>query len=319
MNRYNQRSSIVAILTIALSLPAYAHAIDFDRIIVFGTSLSDPGNAFALTGQALKPPHSELDAMLIPPSPYVIGGHHFSNGATWIEQFARRIGLNQDVKPAFDGSKNKALNYAVGGARARSDGININLPDQVATFLSVVGYDAPRDALYVIDMGANDVRDALTSGSPAEAEIILATALNSLATQLHTLNYFGANKFLILNVPNLGLLPSIQILDTFFPGAAALADDLTRTFNFHLDAVVDSLAGAEISRLDVYTELNEIVGDPKRFGLSEGAAPCVAPGVQPSTCRNPEQHLFWDGVHPTKAGHAIFAREAEKSLGANFN
>lgn len=321
MKRTKQQSTIVALLIMALLLPALAEAIDFKRIVVFGTSISDPGNAFALTGQAIKPPYSELDALLIPPSPYAVGGQHFSNGATWIEQFARRIGRNQDVEPAFDDSKDKTRNYAVGGARARSDGVNLNLPDQVAIFLSDVGFAAPSDALYVIDMGANDVRDALASGSLVEAEIILGAALNSIGTQLGTLYYFGARKFFILNVPNLGLLPSIQILDAVFPGAAAFGDLLAQGFNYYLDFVVDSMAaapGVEIARLDVYGKLSEIAANPQAFGLSEVAAACLTPGVQPSTCNNPERHFFWDGVHPTKAGHAIFAGEAAKTLGTNF-
>jgi outer membrane lipase/esterase len=320
MKRTNRQPTIIALLIMALLLPALAEAMDFKRIVVFGTSLSDPGNAFALTGQAIKPPYSELDGLLIPPSPYVIGGHHFSNGATWIEQFARRVGRNQDVEPAFDESKDKATNYAVGGARARSDGINLNMPDQVATFLSDVGYAAPSDALYVIDMGANDVRDALASGSIDQAEIILGAALGSIGTQLGTLYFFGARKFLILNVPDLGLLPSIQILDSVFPGAAGFAGLLAQSFNYYLDFVVGSLAaapGVEIARLDVYGKLNEIIADPKAFGLAEVAAACITPDAQPSTCPNPNSYFFWDGVHPTKAGHAIFAREAAKVLDLN--
>lgn len=321
MKRTNQQPLIVALLIMTLLLPAIAKAMDFKHIVVFGTSISDPGNAFALTGQTIKPPHDELDSFLIPSSPYAIGGHHFSNGATWIEQLARRIGQNQDVEPAFDASKDKALNYAVGGARARSDGLNLNLPDQVATFLSDVNHSAPSDALYVIDMGANDVRDALTSGSVEQAGIILGEALNSIGTQLGTLYHVGARKFLILNVPNLGLLPSFQILDTVFPGAAGFSGLLAQSFNDYLDFVVDSLGGApgvEIARLDVYRKLNEIIANPKNFGLSEIATPCITSGVQPSTCRNPNSYFFWDGVHPTKAGHGIFAREAAKALGIEF-
>src|ERR1043165_1234372 len=62
----------------------------FDRIVVFGDSLSDPGNAFALTGQHLTPPSYGMTTpedllTLIPDAPYARGGNHFSNGPTWIE------------------------------------------------------------------------------------------------------------------------------------------------------------------------------------------------------------------------------------------
>ena len=65
----------------------------YSAIVVFGTSLSDSGNAFALRGGTNTPPDYMLDPLLIPAAPYARGGHHFSNGATWVEQFARSVRL----------------------------------------------------------------------------------------------------------------------------------------------------------------------------------------------------------------------------------
>ena len=76
-------------LALMLFVPAWASAqTDFGGIVVFGTSLSDPGNAFVLTGVQSTAPYETLDPLLIPSWPYAKGGHHFSNGATWVEQFA---------------------------------------------------------------------------------------------------------------------------------------------------------------------------------------------------------------------------------------
>src|SRR3954468_15844172 len=99
------------------TVPTAAQA-PFARIVAFGTSLSDPGNAFALRGETNTPPDYQLDAFLVPSAPYVRGGHHFTNGATWVEQFARSKGLAGTVRPAFQGLTGEATNYAVGGARA---------------------------------------------------------------------------------------------------------------------------------------------------------------------------------------------------------
>src|SRR5436309_11003423 len=90
------------VLTVLLAAPAWAEAQSrFSGIVVFGTSLSDPGNAFALVGDASTPPDFMLNPFLIPSAPYARGGHHFSNGATWIEQFARSIGLGDSVRAAL--------------------------------------------------------------------------------------------------------------------------------------------------------------------------------------------------------------------------
>src|SRR4051812_23961227 len=137
MNR-SPRSSIplVSCLVLVLATPGLASAQSrYSGLVVFGTSLSDSGNAFALTGEQSTAPDFALDPLLVPSAPYAAGGHHFSNGATWIEQFARSVGLAASVRPAFAATDSAASNYAVGGARAREDGINVNLTQQVTAFL----------------------------------------------------------------------------------------------------------------------------------------------------------------------------------------
>ena len=120
-------------------------------VVVFGTSLSDSGNAFALRGGTNTPPDYDLNPLLIPNAPYTRGGHHFSDGATWVEQFARSLGLAGTVRPAYGSNSPTATNYAVGAARAcdAPGDDNVNLADQVAAFLADTGGVAPSDALYV--------------------------------------------------------------------------------------------------------------------------------------------------------------------------
>jgi phospholipase/lecithinase/hemolysin len=35
----------------------------------------------------------------------------------------------------------------------------------------------------------------------------------------------------------------------------------------------------------------------------------VTPGVPPFTCQSADEFLYWDGIHPTAAVHAILAQE----------
>lgn len=305
------RWTLIGLLALALLAPNWATAqVAFERIVVFGTSLSDPGNAFALARRQSTPPYANLDALLVPDAPYARGGHHFSNGATWIEQFARPLGLAASVRPALDGANVGASNYAVGGARARQDGTSFDLSLQVGSFLGDVGGVAPADALYVVEMGGNDIRDALAAG-PAGA-VVIADALAAIGANIDALYAAGARHFLVANGPNLGLTPAVRLLDTLNPGAAQAAEFFSQSFNTGLEGLLaglELLPGIEIARLDLYQKVTDLVADPQAFGLSQVESACLTPEVPPFTCKTADDFLFWDGIHPTAVGHAIFAQE----------
>ncbi|HUE85437.1 MAG TPA: SGNH/GDSL hydrolase family protein [Vicinamibacterales bacterium] len=302
----------------AATVPAAAQA-PYGRIVVFGTSLSDPGNAFELWGVTNTPPDYLLDPLLVPSAPYARGGQHFSNGATWVEQFARSIGLAGSVRPAFVGSNSMATNYAVGAARARDDGINANLPAQVDAFLHQYGGVAPPDGLYVIEMGGNDVRDAFVEfANGRDGGAILQDALVSIATSIQTLHAAGARRFLVWRTPNVGVTPALRTLDQLNPGAAAFATLVTQSFNAGLDGVVaqlTALPGIDFARLDAFELINNLVARPGDFGLTNVTSACLTPAIAPFTCDRPDEFLFWDGIHPTKAVHTITAQEAARALG----
>jgi phospholipase/lecithinase/hemolysin len=307
----------VVCLGLVLAAPGFAGAQSrFSGIVVFGTSLSDPGNAFVLLGDAATPPDFTLNEFFIPSAPYAIGGHHFSNGATWIEQFAKSVGLGQSVRPALATPGLGATNYAVGAARAYNDGMNFNLTLQVDTFLQRSGGVAPADALYVIEMGGNDIRDSFQvyagggNGGP-----ILQAALGSIGGNIQRLYAAGAREFLVWAAPNIALTPAIRSLG---PGAGALVTLLTQTFNGGLDQLLGQLAlvlpGISFARLDAYQITTAIVADPAAFGLTNATTACVTPNDPPFTCKPADAFLFWDGIHPTRAGHAILAQETANVL-----
>jgi phospholipase/lecithinase/hemolysin len=288
----------------------------YSGIVVFGTSLSDPGNAFALVGDHSTPPDFDLNPLLIPSAPYARGGHHFSNGATWIEQFAISIGLERSVRPALAKANAYATNYAVGAARAYDDGVNFNLGRQVHEFLLRSNGVASPEALYVIEMGSNDIRDAFViyagggNGGP-----VLAAALGSIVANVQRLYMAGARNFLVWAAPNVALTPAIRTLG---PGAGALATTLTQSFNGNLTGLLGQLSaglpGLGVTRLAANQILDAIVADPAEFNLTTVTTACVTPSVAPFSCQQADEYLFWDGIHPTRAGHAILAEQTSRLL-----
>jgi outer membrane lipase/esterase len=315
---------IVLLLSILLPSLAFAHKA-YDRVVVFGDSLSDPGNAYYLLGTALTPPYATLNALLIPDAPYAIGGHHFSDGPTWIEQFSRSLDLKSSAGPALvndSKSHRQRNNYAIGGARARNSGSGIDFTDQVNIYLSRGDGSNNAASLYVVEFGGNDVRDAIaalaidpTGGVSAS---IITDALTALSDNILSLYASGARVFLIANSPDLSLTPAIRTLDLLSPGSGMAAAIISAQFNADFDALLAQLQAqlpaVSIAKLDIYHELHNIVANPDQYRLSNVTDPCVTPNIPPYSCRMAKRTLFWDGIHPTKRGHAIFAELARDTL-----
>ena len=109
------RLAVSALAALAyVAVPALAGGPSQD-VTVFGDSLSDPGNVFALTGTVSKAPYA-----VIPSAPYAIGGHHFSNGKTWDRTAAGGRCKRAKFWTGLSGKRGVHRNHAVGGARARA-------------------------------------------------------------------------------------------------------------------------------------------------------------------------------------------------------
>jgi outer membrane lipase/esterase len=262
---------------------------------------------------------------MVPNAPNARGGHHLTNGATWIEQLARPMGLAGSVGPAFRAA-GAASNYAVAGTRAFDDGrgSSFKLVHQVDAFLhSLGGNPVPADWLIVMEMGSNDVRDAFVAGltDPALANTIFVGALTSISNELGRLRAAGATNFLMWNsVPNIGVTPAVRFLAQglqaqFGIDPAVVIGAATGTafvFSAQLESIAAGLevTGARVTRLDVFPKVNALVAAPASFGLSNVTMPCITPQIAPYKCQNPDEYLFWDGIHPTAAVHGILAQEA---------
>lgn len=373
----SHHTSIIKLLLLALSLTcsatAFAQKSAFERLVVFGSSLSDSGNALYLINNAEDfgfgqcdlgtplnvPPYDQMDKLylsddlyfelLVPDGVYARGGHHLTNGATWIEQYARGQSLSGTVRPAQGNPGLKASNYAVGGARARpitpltpSDDVmhcRFNLSDQVAAYLTDYRISKsnpiPNATLIVIEIGGNDVRDALNIllqyGDIPGASTVVGDAIGNIASTIQTLYGYGARKFLLMNVPNIGRTPTVRLLDSLYTPpptpiemtVAYNANFLAATFNGALHQVQQQLnyvlTGSDIRTLNLYGLLEEIVTDKmenqsRTFGITNVTDACIKPNIPPFTCKKPDSYLFWDGIHPTKAVHGLMAQRAAEVL-----
>jgi len=284
------------------------------RFVVFGDSLSDPGNAFVLLRDVEIPPFDSL----IPDAPYARGALHFSNGPTWVEQLSVREHALPSAGPALFIPR-LFSNYAVGGARARHEGL-FDLSTQVGLFVNDFRGHGPSGALYIVFVGGNDLRDALGAlvqdPTFATSLTIVGAALAAIRSNLLTLQSTGARRFLVPNAPDISLAPAVRLLGSDAQGAARF---LASQFNIGLEGILQGLeqGGAHVTRLDVFGILNQIVATPGAFGLTNVTQPCIVVGVRlHAFCATPGKFLFWDGIHPTVAGHRILAERASAALDA---
>ena len=294
-------------------LPSAAQATpSYSNLFVFGDSLADSGNNAivfdVMSGPpgTLRTPTPIVDPVLIPTFPYA--SNRYSNGPVWAEQLATQLGLS--ALPSLAGG----TNYAFGGARVGPSGSSFpySLRDQVSSYLGASGGVASASALYVVEGGGNDARDVLNAafGGGDYATLIGNYAFN-VATIITQLKLAGAHDILLWNVPDIGKIPAIQ---AFGPGAAAQASLLVAAMNSALDSVLAGLPAAWMSGLhlfDAFATFNDLYANPLAYGFTDVHNACAASAACIS---DPTGTLFWDGIHPTTAGHTVLAMAALAEL-----
>lgn len=278
-----------------------------NRFVVFGDSLTDPGNFYRAFGVTSKAPFA-----LIPSAPYEIGGHCFSNGRTWAEQLADQIGSHDSGAAALL-NPGQFTNYAVGGARARpgASPTPYDLTTEVSLFLTNFGGQACPDASYVLWIGGDDLRDALealAAGDPAGAGLIINQAVDSIANNVIALWSAGARNLVIFDAPDISNAPAVRAAG---PAAIGAGAQLSAAFNVGLAQAIGNLQALpriQITRFDDNALLAAIIATPATFGLTDVRDTCLSFGVVPNAiCQAPDAFLFWDGIHPTSGGHGIVA------------
>jgi phospholipase/lecithinase/hemolysin len=141
------------------------------------------------------------------------------------------------------------------------------------------------------------------------------TALDAIAANIERLYAAGARQFLVWVSPNVALTPAVRTLG---PAAGALAATVTQAFDAGLLQALGQLSlvlpGSSFMPLHADQVLNAIVASPRTFGFTNVTTACLTPDTAPFTCKDASQFLFWDGIHPTKDGHAALAQEAARVL-----
>ena len=297
-------------LPIALLLSTAASASAFSQLYIFGDSLSDVGNL------------SQTTFNLIPPPPYAPG--RLSNGPLWVDYLATDLGLTINLSNdfAFAGARTDNLNglSPLFPAPFNQPGLLPGLQQQIDRFVATSPAADP-NALYILWAGANDYLDPNLTDPLGTVQ----SAVTNISQDITRLVRVGAKNILVPNLPNLGQLPLIN-LD---PQRAA---GLNTVSSLHNAGLTQSLTGlsslfgpdVKLIGLDINTLFNQAVTNPSQFGLTNVTNACFAASPVLSTppatagsappCNNPNEFLWWDGFHPTTAGHQVISDLAFTTL-----
>lgn len=245
-------------------------------LVVFGDSLSDTGTVFRATG-----------GMYPPRSTYFNG--RYSNGRVWVEYLGDQLSI-----PA-----SQTQNFACGGATSSGGFTNMipGLLAQVQTFLQSHSR-LNSSSLFVLWAGGNDYLQGATNA---------AIPVENLRRAIELLAKAGASKILIANQPDLGQLPAMRNTAN-----SARLSELSRSHNQQLRRSIKQLmqqySNLQIALFDANALYHEAIATPAAFGFTNVAQAAQSIGA------NPDQSLFWDGIHPTTAAHSILSDRAFATL-----
>lgn len=274
------------------------------QIIVFGDSFSDTGNTFLATWGMV-------------PNPLYYDAGRFTNGPNWIECYALKAGVHPPMP-----SRSGGWNFAHGGAKVMtSDSLKPSLCDQVTEYTHANEFD-----LHVLWAGVNDVLTVDLTSSAREQKDLVKNAAAGVATNVQRLFDKGARRFLVLNLPPVGLTPIARA--TFSSDECrqlnALSIEFNRKLEQQLHVLQRKLPTIDIKEFDVHAfyclaiAWPFVLGLPADFDATHSACP-FAPRIPGPAIGapngDPANYLYYDGLHPTAMFHALLGNEVFRDCG----
>lgn len=323
--------SVISATFAPLARAALPPALPVNQMVIFGDSLSDTGNLVNLL--ANDPTYSSY----IPAPPQYAPGE-FTDGANtspsttklglWDQQFATDMGLPAPT-PAYSTSfltdylftNSYSLiaggtNFAVGGAVTGGTVINLaagafqaGMSTELAAFESQfsTGTSISSGTLYAFWGGANDILNAASATGATQSTVISAgtTAANNISGYISELAGRGGKYFLWFNLPPLATTP-----DGAASPLSAAIQSASNAFNTQQTTDIATLEaaspGIKIINVDVNALFASLAANPGAYGFTNLTTPAQGLAV------NPDQYLFWDGLHPTTAADSYLAAAAAK-------
>ncbi len=266
-------------------------AQNFDRLVVFGDSLSDTGNLASVT----------VDF------PFPFFQNRISNGPILVDYLAADLGL-QALASRHVTTSNGGDNFAISGGNILGSDTE-DLSSQISAFLSRESVQ-PRgvsSALFFIMMGGNDLRDVRSLRSASEASVRIDAIITTLDAQFSRLYQAGARNFLVPNVADIGAIPESIARRSSDPDISARARRYVLEYNQKLELMLQTWAqkpNTSLRSFDLFTEFDRVLNNASSFGFTRTEVGCFQiDGFSfDSEClfgTRFDRFVFFDNIHPS--------------------
>lgn len=306
-------------VTTSFALPTYS------VIYAFGGSQSDAGNSSLRTGlRPASPPYFSQTYDVAGMGP--VTASVFSNGPTWVQDLSISLGLGV-LAPSLLGGTDFARGGAVTGPTPQNPGsLGNSLPQQIADFRVAIP-NPEATALYTISIGINDVIDLIGNPLLSQTDIQsgITAAVNNELASINQLIAGGANHLLVVNVADLGLIPSVTegLVSGSNTPSAAFNAEATAASALYNSLLADGIAtiaarGIDIKIEDTFQLLDNAAANPAAFGLIDTTTPVWSGLIGDPTSGTlissdplvQNQYLFFDHMHLTATGQLALASGA---------
>ena len=295
----------------------------FSQIVVFGDSYSDAGNVRdrteAVSGGMVDYPSQTFNysdgrftnsSDTLPSSVSYVGVWHEQLARTFLHIPPATYSLGGGTDFAFGGAKTENGSREVPIVPTPLGDLVVTIDDmgkQMDDYLAAHQVDP--SALYVVWGGANDIFGDDSPDSASAAATRVVGLVNRLASA-------GAQYIMVPNLPPLGDIPASGDegeIERRNSASATFRKELNANLTSNLSFFAPQGVTPNIYRVDIWMNMIRLLCNPSVNGFTNTTGE-----AQGNSNANPDHFVFWDGVHPTTAGHYWIASRANESLTIPF-
>ena len=224
--------------------------------------------------------------------------------ALWVDYLARD--LRTSIGPAVHGG----TNYSWIGATASLDWSEppiLSGVEAVQQYLSDCSGVADRHGTFIIMDGVNDLYNGLFAGMSAEDNVSIA--VGGLETMVRSLVDAGAKHVILWDTYDLKHDPGFWEVVDSIPGGVPVTDDTQALYNRELHRFQRMFHHADVEILHLQPFMDRL--DAGRYGFTNVTDRCK---LGPVVCPDPDKYSYWNGTHPTTAGHHALERYVREAL-----